>query len=406
MHQRLRKTLQSLQALDPARGLEQAARCKICHSVAPIFDVVDLQKHCSFDNQYQYGLSGVQVPYFSCRRCGFLFATFFDDWTKRDWSRFVYNADYAKVDPEYEGARPERLARTMADTLRGCGGLRILDYGSGSGMFARCMHALGYQRVESYDPFSCPAKPEGRFDLVTCFEVLEHTLSPRDALREIKGYLLPGGCIVFSRHPHYPWSLVVPGTPERPCLDLHGSDAAPHPTFRNPPIAWQWLALGDGAAKSRPKTGADDRQDRRPCHVALPACARFRPGRSMACSRAVCEWGTSLVIQRLARVDDRPAQFLPGPVPCPHPLPARSLSRICCRVPGEHRSVVRAYVGVRVGDQGGGSGQRAAYRARGHPAHAAAPLTVRTAQGAGRPPAGIAAVYRVGRNRSRLVVDA
>ncbi len=127
-----------------------------------------------------------------------MFTTFFDDWTKEDFSQFVYNDDYIKVDGEYAAARPEREAQAMARRLANLRGIRILDYGAGSGVFAEQLGALGIAAVESYDPFSSPDRPDRTFDLLTCFEVLEHTPSPAATLADMKSFLAEGGCIVFS----------------------------------------------------------------------------------------------------------------------------------------------------------------------------------------------------------------
>lgn len=43
-----------------------------------------------------------------------------------------------------------------------------------------------------------PHVPAGRFDCVFCTEVLEHTLQPFDAVRELRRLLAPGGCLVLS----------------------------------------------------------------------------------------------------------------------------------------------------------------------------------------------------------------
>ena len=56
----------------------------------------------------------------------------------------------------------------MAGLLGGLGGVRILDYGSGGGVFAAAMAKHGFEAVEEYDPFSHPERPAGKFDVVLC----------------------------------------------------------------------------------------------------------------------------------------------------------------------------------------------------------------------------------------------
>ena len=61
------------------------------------------------------------------------------------------------------------------------------------------MQEYGYYFITSYDPFSHPNRPEGLFDLVTAFEVVEHSPRPLDTFREMKNFLTPDGAIVISQ---------------------------------------------------------------------------------------------------------------------------------------------------------------------------------------------------------------
>jgi 2-polyprenyl-6-hydroxyphenyl methylase/3-demethylubiquinone-9 3-methyltransferase len=188
--------LTALQRLDHKNILGPC--CKVCEGDSRFFDVVDFNKICSDTEPYFYGASGIPVHYFQCYSCGFIFTNFFDDWTNDEFSAFVYNDDYIKVDGEYISVRPERTAIDIAKRLAGIQHLSILDYGSGSGVFANHLRTLGYESAVSYDPFSNPIRPTGQFDVVTCFEVLEHTVSPHEALADMVTFLNPAGCIVFG----------------------------------------------------------------------------------------------------------------------------------------------------------------------------------------------------------------
>lgn len=199
MKQEIADQLAGLPGLESQNLWKDAVPCKICGGTATFFDVVDFNKHCSQGDTYSFGPSDVHVVYRRCTCCSFIFTNFFDDWTPEEFSRFVYNSDYIKVDPEYVSVRPTAVARAMAELLTGCETARILDYGSGTGVFAEHMEAAGFTKVENYDPFSSPDRPSGRFDIVTCFEVIEHTPSPLAALMEMKSFLAEGGCIVFSQ---------------------------------------------------------------------------------------------------------------------------------------------------------------------------------------------------------------
>ncbi len=112
---------------------------------------------------------------------------------------YIYNDEYLLVDQDYIDRRPRAEAKHIAQILEGCQGMRILDYGSGSGKFAKYMREYGFHFIASYDPFSNPDRPEGLFDLVTAFEVVEHSPRPLDTFREMKDFLTADGAIVISQ---------------------------------------------------------------------------------------------------------------------------------------------------------------------------------------------------------------
>jgi len=173
-------------------------KCKVCEGHTTLFDCVDFNKHCSAD-PYRFGLSGIGVPYYRCGKCGFIFTDFIDKWSDDEIARYIYNDDYVKVDPQYHGTRALNAATEMARHLAGCERLKILDYGSGSGVFAEEMRRRGFQFIESYDPFSSPVKPVGLFDLITCFEVIEHSPQPLKTLTDMAARLSPDGAIIIGQ---------------------------------------------------------------------------------------------------------------------------------------------------------------------------------------------------------------
>ncbi len=92
---------------------------------------------------------------------------------------------------------------------------RLLDYGCGSGAFARFMASGGYD-VVGLEPFSLGAptneasltllrkpfenaRPElGSFDVITLWHVLEHVKKPIDLLRDLAEHLKDDGVFVIS----------------------------------------------------------------------------------------------------------------------------------------------------------------------------------------------------------------
>jgi SAM-dependent methyltransferase len=177
----------------------QGQACKICGGFARPFDSVDFYKYCSPTDCFAFGFAGIHVEYRRCQDCGFIFTNFFDDWTPQNFAAYVYNEDYPRVDSEYADIRPGNIAALLAERLAPWRDIGMLDYGSGSGAFAGRMAEHGFANITNYDPFSSPARPAGKFGLITCFEVIEHTVSPAACLSDMAAFLAPGGCIVFSQ---------------------------------------------------------------------------------------------------------------------------------------------------------------------------------------------------------------
>lgn len=197
MDQILRSKLESLPPLILQEAAAQTRTCKICNRRCYFFDVVDFNKCCSY-NLYPYSPSGIPVQYYRCQHCGFLFTDFCDDWSPQVFQNYIYNEEYIKVDGDYKEVRPAKLAVDTAKLLLHQMDKRLLDYGSGSAFFTGAMRKSGFLNVEGYDPFSSPARPEGPFDVITCFEVIEHTTDPIAVLSDMKSFLAPKGIILLS----------------------------------------------------------------------------------------------------------------------------------------------------------------------------------------------------------------
>jgi SAM-dependent methyltransferase len=174
-------------------------KCKVCQGPSLLFGVVDFHKSCEEARGRRLALSGCPVYYRRCERCGFVYTGAFDEWGLEDFRRCIYNADYVLVDPDYEEARPEANARLVAESFVGQrAAMQILDYGGGAGLLAERLRAKGFEAA-TYDPFSqFDAMPAERFDLITCFEVMEHVPQPKAAVASMVGLLKEEGAILFS----------------------------------------------------------------------------------------------------------------------------------------------------------------------------------------------------------------
>ncbi len=191
----IRAALAAMTPLDRGRVHAGTTPCKVCGGRTLGFDLVDANKCCSATNGFEFGLSGVGVLYLRCEVCDFVFTADFDDWTEADFATHIYNHDYDTVDPDYRQARAARLVTRFIRLLDGHRQMRVLDYGSGAGVFVGGMRAAGFANVAGYDPFSNPARPAGMFDVITCVEVLEHSPDPVRTLRDIAALLAPAGVV-------------------------------------------------------------------------------------------------------------------------------------------------------------------------------------------------------------------
>lgn len=180
-------------------------RCKVCGAEAFDFGAVDFNKNCSEPSGFVLPAAGIAVTYRKCGACGLLFTEFFDGWTPEQFVERIYNDGYAAVDPEYADVRPRAIARTLTQTFGDrAGTLRLLDYGGGNGTCAALLRAAGFANAASYDPLVDPgdAAPSGRYDVVTCIEVLEHHPDPLELVRTLAGLTDANGVVVMTTLVH------------------------------------------------------------------------------------------------------------------------------------------------------------------------------------------------------------
>ena len=165
--------------------------CKICGGETRPLGVVDFNRTCEEVRGLRLPHAGVPIQYRQCALCRLLFTDAFDDWTQADFEAHVYNAAYGAVDPDYAAQRPQQFAANLTKAFGGWQGeLDILDYGGGNGRLAEGLRAAGF-RCESYDPFDprFAARPDRRFNLITCIETLEHMPDPAAGAGDIASLL-------------------------------------------------------------------------------------------------------------------------------------------------------------------------------------------------------------------------
>ena len=173
--------------------------CKVCQAPSHLFGVVDFNKSCLEQRGERLPLTGFAVYYHRCSQCEFLFTIAFDEWSPDGFRQLIYNEQYVVVDPDFVEHRPTQNAKTVVETLREFrSSVRVLDYGGGTGLFAQRIREDGFSAT-TYDPFSeFTEMPKESFNLITCFEVMEHVPVPEETVATMAALLEPEGMILFT----------------------------------------------------------------------------------------------------------------------------------------------------------------------------------------------------------------
>jgi Methyltransferase domain len=186
-------------AMRPASNAPQP--CKICGGEAMLYGVVDFNKSCEEQHGVRLPLVGVPVYYRRCGACGFLFTDAFDDWGIEEFRAHIYNDAYQTVDPEYATVRPQGNAG-LVEKFWGeiKNDIRVLDFGGGNDALCAALRAKGFATALTYDPMvpEHARRPDGKFDLITCFETLEHLPDPVASIGAIVECAADPGLIFYS----------------------------------------------------------------------------------------------------------------------------------------------------------------------------------------------------------------
>lgn len=188
--------------------------CKVCGGAGHLLGHLDFNRTC-WDRMGPrvFPVSDERVAYYACPDCGFLFTPHCDGWSDAEFAARIYNADYAKADPD-PGLERGGVAATgsywrgalLADLLDGGQEtIRLLDFGAGGdpGYAGQALTARGF-RVTSYDPFLAPGTvlPNTRFDVVYAIEVIEHCVDVQGAAAQIAGHLDHAGLLYLATMLH------------------------------------------------------------------------------------------------------------------------------------------------------------------------------------------------------------
>jgi len=176
--------------------------CKICQGETSVLGLKDFNRSCEEESgRTVFEPMGHAVYYHQCKSCQFIFSIDFDDWSKEDFLNNIYNDEYIKVDPNYEINRPLDCVKWFSPLLNGDKTITIFDYGAGTDAFSKELKRQGYN-ASGWDPMwntDLPFEAGKTFDVVTAFEVLEHTPTPWETAEEMLSFADPeGGQVVIS----------------------------------------------------------------------------------------------------------------------------------------------------------------------------------------------------------------
>jgi SAM-dependent methyltransferase len=183
-----------LPALEPVSAAP--APCKICGGAARLYGVIDFHK-----GHDKLRVSGIPIYYRRCAACDFLFTDAFDCWSDEQFRTHIYNDEYEELDLDYNGTRPHANADAVVRLWgKHRAEMRILDFGGGNDLFCQRLRTNGFPVAVTYDPIvsAHARRPEGKFDLVTCFETLEHVPNPIASVALIVESVAEPGAILYS----------------------------------------------------------------------------------------------------------------------------------------------------------------------------------------------------------------
>lgn len=182
----------------PFSLLKPPTQCKICQG--SVVEVGAVDKNQTQLQPEPFPASQEMVSYYQCQECGFAWAPVFDEWSKSQFSQYIYNQDIGKVETaENAHQRADNVLEMFQQWFKKSQRLRMLDYGCGPGIFVDRLKQAGFD-AEGYDPYypGADQRPSKLYDVIACFEVLEHANHPHQLLKDIASFLRPGGVIIMG----------------------------------------------------------------------------------------------------------------------------------------------------------------------------------------------------------------
>lgn len=197
---------------------------------------------------------------FRCKECGLVYPKRLvdDEMLKVLYERSVFT--YTDEEPFIRATYKRYLAKALMRLTTQKRPLAYLDIGCGNGFMLEAAQELGFTELRGVEPSSdsiAKAKPDirpyliqglfspslvgsERFDLVTCFQTLDHIPDPVQFAIDMMSILKPGGLVLCINHNIASWTARILG--ERcPMIDIEH-------TFLHTPVTMRFLFSRTGFA--------------------------------------------------------------------------------------------------------------------------------------------------------------
>lgn len=211
--------------------------CKICKSNATEF----------YQNSFSFDRKKIEVNYFKCAKCGFLFSNYLDSFTNEElkmfyrYPNYLANDEWAKLEHtgKGEGRFPIILDSILyVEYLAKVKMNRILIIGNGlSKALTKLISSPYNYEVYAFDSFlnhPQEIKSEDQnlyynsFDCIVSAEVYEHFLDPLNDFNNLKSFVRAGGWIVGTTGSVEQYSKLFP---ERPYYYITDNPKSGHSSF-------------------------------------------------------------------------------------------------------------------------------------------------------------------------------
>lgn len=142
------------------------------------------------------------IIYNKCISCGTIFSDEMMSWSPEKFKEKCYNDNYLYYDMDIILPYGERTILAKQHICNNYNkNICHLDYGGNKGFLQNLLKSNGFNETYIYDPFTENNDKEilnRKYDLITCFEVIEHAYNINEIFKLFKNILNKNGKVVFT----------------------------------------------------------------------------------------------------------------------------------------------------------------------------------------------------------------